>query len=66
MMQTYGLFLDEVLGKVEEEFGKVVQLLISEIVSYAKANSLVFLYIEGRYQTLHLFTGAFFPLLFFL
>ena len=34
MMQTYGLFLDEVLGKVEEEFGKVVQLLVSEIVSY--------------------------------
>ena len=34
MMQSYGLFLDEVLGKVEEEFGKVVQLLVSEIVSY--------------------------------
>lgn len=34
MMQSYGLFLDEVLEKVEEEFGKVVQLLVSEIVSY--------------------------------
>ena len=33
MMQAYGLFLDEVLEKVEEEFGKVVQLLVSEIVS---------------------------------
>ena len=34
MMQAYDLFLDEVLEKVEEEFGKVVQLLVSEIVSY--------------------------------
>ena len=66
-----------------EEFGKVVQLLVSEIVSYAKAkikcakanlffvktkfifakaNSLVFLYIKGCSQTLHLFTASFFSL----